>query len=87
MATTASGREYNVLVGKQDADVLALGGDGDIAATDFVDDSPYFMRLSDVSGINYDDAFTTATVKRSGRRAYEDGDLIRHWFGDMDLGL
>lgn len=89
MATTASGREYNVLVGKQDADVLALGGDGDIAATDFVDDSPYFMRLSDVSGINYDDAFTTATVKRSGRRAYEDGDLIRHygsgtWTWDFD---
>ena len=89
MATTASGREYNVIVGKQDVSALALGGDGDIADADFVSGSRLFMRLSDVSGVNYDDAFTTATVSRSGRRAYEDGDFIRHygsgtWTWDFD---
>ena len=47
------------------------------------------MRLNQVPGINYDGAFQTATVLKSGRRAYEDGDFIRHygsgiWTWDFD---
>ena len=89
MATNASGREYKVIVGKQDSSALAIGGDGGLADGDFVSGTRLFMRLNDMSNINYDDAFTTATVSRSGRRAYEDGDFIRHygsgtWSFDFD---
>ena len=89
MATNASGREYNVIVGKQDVSALAIGGDGSLADADFVSGSRLFMRLGAMSGINYDGAFQTAEVLRSGRRAYEDGDLIRHygsgtWTWDFD---
>ena len=89
MATNASGREYKVIVGKQDVSALAIGGDTNIADADFVSGSRLFMRLNQTPGINYDDAFTTATVLRSGRRAYEDGDFIRHygsgtWTWDFD---
>ena len=89
MATNASGREYKVIVGKQDVSALAIGGDGNLADADFVSGSRLFMRLNQTSGINYDGAFQTATVLRSGRRAYEDGDLVRHygsgvWTFDFD---
>jgi len=89
MATNASGREYKVIVGKQDVSALAIGGDGDIAAADFVSGSNMFMRLGALNGINYDAAFSTSEALRSGRRAYEDGDLIRHygsgtWTWDFD---
>ena len=89
MATNASGREYKCIVGKQDVSALAIGGDGSLADADFVSGSKLFMRLNQLSGINYDAAFTTGTVMRSGRRAYEDGDLIRHygsgvWTWDFD---
>ena len=89
MATNASGRNYNVVVGKQDVSALAIGGDGSLADADFVSGTQLFMRLNQTTGINYDDAFTTATVLRSGRRAYEDGDFIRHygsgtWTWDFD---
>ena len=30
MATNASGREYNIVVGIQDSSALAIGGDGSI---------------------------------------------------------
>ena len=86
---TYSGREYKVIVGKQDVSALAIGGDGDLADADFVSGSRLFMRLNQTPGINYDGAFQTSTVLRSGRRAYEDGDLIRHygsgeWTWDFD---
>ena len=89
MATNASGREYKAIVGKQDVSALAIGGDGSLADADFVSGSRLFMRLNQLSGINYDGAFQTATVLRSGRRAYEDGDFIRHygsgsWTWDFD---
>ena len=89
MATNASGREYKCIVGKQDVSALALGGDGDLADADFVSGSRLFMRLNQLNNINYDAAFTTASVMRSGRRAYEDGDFIRHygsgvWTWDFD---
>jgi hypothetical protein len=89
MATNASGREYQIVVGIQDVSALAIGGDGSLADADFVSGSRLFMRVAQVSGINYDDAFQTATVLRSGRRAYEDGDFIRHygsgsWTWDFD---
>ena len=89
MATNASGREYNIVVGKQDSSELAIGGDGSIADGDFVSGSRLFMRNATVTGINYDAAFTTAEVLRTGRRSLEDGDLIRHygsgvWTWDFD---
>ena len=89
MATNASGREYKCIVGKQDVSALALGGDGNLADADFVSGSRLFMRLNQLNNINYDAAFTTASVMRSGRRAYEDGDFIRHygsgvWTWDFD---
>ena len=89
MATNASGREYKAIVGKQDVSALAIGGDGSLADADFVSGTRLFMRVSQLSGINYDGAFTTGTVMRSGRRAYEDGDFIRHygsgtWTWDFD---
>ena len=89
MATNASGREYNVIVGVQDVSALAIGGDGSLADADFVSGTRLFMRLNQTAGINYDGAFQTASVLRSGRRAYEDGDLIRHygsgvWTWDFD---
>ena len=89
MATNASGREYQIVVGKQDVSALAIGGDGQLADADFVSGSKLFMRVAQVTGINYDAAFQTATVLRSGRRAYEDGDFIRHygsgvWTWDFD---
>jgi len=89
MATNASGREYNVIVGVQDVSALAIGGDGSLADADFVSGTRLFMRLNQTVGINYDGAFQTASVLRSGRRAYEDGDLIRHygsgvWTWDFD---
>ena len=89
MATNASGREYNVIVGKQDVSALAIGGDGNLADADFVSGTRLFMRLNQTTGINYDGAFQTSEVLRSGRRAYEDGDMIRHygsgtWTWDFD---
>ena len=89
MATNASGREYNIVVGIQDSSALAIGGDGSIADADFVSGSRLFMRNASVTGINYDAAFTTAEVLRTGRRSIEDGDLIRHygsgiWTWDFD---
>ena len=89
MATNASGREYNIVVGKQDSSDLAIGGDGSIGAADFVSGSNLFMRNAAVTGINYDGAFTTAEVMRTGRRSLENGDLIRHygsgvWTWDFD---
>ena len=89
MATNASGREYKCIVGKQDVSALAIGGDGSLASADFVSGSNMFMRLGTLNGINYESGFTTAEVTRSGRRAYEDGDLIRHygsgvWTWDFD---
>ncbi|QDP66187.1 MAG: hypothetical protein Tp1111DCM1112741_17 [Prokaryotic dsDNA virus sp.] len=89
MATNASGREYKCIVGKQDINVLNIGGDGSLADDDFVSGSRLFMRLNQLNNINYDAAFTNASVMRSGRRAYEDGDFIRHygsgvWTWDFD---
>ena len=89
MATNASGRDYKVIVGKQDQSALAIGGDGSLADADFVSGTRLFMRVNQVTGINYDGAFQTGTVLRSGRRAYEDGDFIRHygsgtWTWDFD---
>ena len=89
MATNVSGREYKVVIARQDVSTLAIGGDGSIADGDFVADSNLFMRLSTINGINYDGAFQTAAITRSGRRAYEDGDFIRHygsgtWTWDFD---
>jgi hypothetical protein len=89
MATTASGRDYKIIVGKQDQSALAIGGDGSLADADFVSGTRLFMRTAQVTGINYDGAFQTATVLRTGRRAYEDGDFIRHygsgtWTWDFD---
>ena len=89
MATNASGREYNIVVGKQDVSALGIGGDGSLADADFVSGSRLFMRNASVTGINYDAAFTTAEVLRTGRRSIEDGDLIRHygsgvWTWDFD---
>ena len=89
MATNASGREYKLIVGKQDVSALAIGGDGDLADADFVSGTNLFMRLNQMNGINYDGAFQTATVMRTGRRAYEDGDFIRQygsgiWTFDFD---
>ena len=89
MATTASGREYKCIVGKQDVSELALGGDGSLADADFLSGTRLFMRLNQLNNINYDGAFTTSSVLRSGRRAYEDGDFIRHygsgiWTWDFD---
>ena len=89
MATNASGREYKCIVGKQDVSALAIGGDGDLADADFVSGSRLFMRVSQLNNINYDGAFSTASVMRAGRRAYEDGDFIRHygsgtWTWDFD---
>ena len=89
MATNASGREYKAIVGKQDVSALAIGGDGSLADADFVSGSRLFMRMNQLSGINYDGAFQTATVLRAGRRSYEDGDFIRHygsgsWTWDFD---
>jgi hypothetical protein len=89
MATNESGREYKCIVGKQDVSALAIGGDGDLADADFVSGSRLFMRVSQLNNINYDGAFSTASVMRAGRRAYEDGDFIRHygsgtWTWDFD---
>ena len=89
MATNASGREYQLVVGKQDVSALAIGGDGSLADADFVSGSRLFMRVAQINGINYDGGFQTADVMRSGRRALEDGDLIRHygsgvWTYDFD---
>ncbi len=89
MATNASGREYQLVVGKQDVSALAIGGDGDLADADFVSGSRLFMRVAQINGINYDGGFQTAEVLRSGRRSLEDGDLIRHygsgvWTYDFD---
>ena len=89
MATNASGREYKLIVGKQDVSELAIGGDGTLADADFVSGTRLFMRTAEMTGINYDGAFTTASVLRTGRRAYEDGDVIRHygsgtWTFDFD---
>ena len=36
MATNASGRQYNAVVGIQEGGNLAVGGDGDLAAGDFL---------------------------------------------------
>ena len=44
MATTASGREYKCIVGKQDVSELALGGDGSLADADFLSGTRLFMR-------------------------------------------
>ena len=89
MATNASGREYQLVFGIQDVSELAIGGDGNLALTDFIGDTPYFMRVAQVNGINYDGAFTNAEVLRSGRRSLEDGDFIQHygsgsWTYDFD---
>ena len=89
MATNASGREYQLVVGKQDVSALAIGGDGNLADADFVSGSRLFMRVAQINGINYDGGFQTAEVLRSGRRSLEDGDLIRHygsgvWTYDFD---
>ena len=89
MATNASGREYQLVVGKQDVSALAIGGDGSLADADFVSGSRLFMRVAQINGINYDGGFQTADVMRSGRRSLEDGDMIRHygsgvWTYDFD---
>lgn len=89
MATNASGREYKLIIGKQDQSALAIGGDGDLADADFVSGTRLFMRVDQINGINYDAGFTTSEVLRSGRRTYEDGDMIRHygsgtWSFDFD---
>ena len=83
MATNASGREYKCIVGKQDVSELALGGDGNLAAGDFVSGTRLFMRVNQLNPINYDAAFQTASVMRAGRRAYADSDLIRHYGSGM----
>ena len=89
MATNASGREYQLVVGKQDVSALAIGGDGDLADADFVSGSRLFMRVGQINGINYDGGFQTAEVLRSGRRSVEDGDFIQQyglgtWSYDFD---
>ena len=52
MATTASGREYKCIVGKQDVSELALGGDGSLADADFLSGTRLFMRLNQLNNIN-----------------------------------
>tara|TARA_Y100001963_G_C6737816_1_gene427273 strand:- start:97 stop:1128 length:1032 start_codon:yes stop_codon:yes gene_type:complete len=89
MATNASGREYNIIVGKQDVSALAIGGDGSLADADFVSGTRLFMRNATMTGISYDNAFQSSEVLRTGRRALEDGDMIRHygsgtWTWDFD---
>tara|TARA_Y100000310_G_scaffold345032_1_gene461302 strand:- start:2272 stop:3303 length:1032 start_codon:yes stop_codon:yes gene_type:complete len=90
MATSnASGRLYNAIVGIQQTGVLAIGGDGDIADGDFLASGNYFMRMASVNPINYDGSFQTATVLKTGRRTYEDGDYIQQygngiWTWDFD---
>ena len=91
MATNASGREYNIIVAKQDvsASNASIGSITDPAATDYVTGTNLFMRNATMTGINYDNAFTTSEVLRTGRRSLEDGDLIRHygsgtWTWDFD---
>ena len=65
MATNASGREYKLIVGKQDSSALAIGGDGNLADADFVSGTRLFMRVDQINGINYDAGFTTSEVLRS----------------------
>ena len=89
MATNASGRQYNAVVGIQEGGNLAIGGDGDLADGDFLSSGNYFMRMASVNPINYDGSFQTATVLKSGRRTYEDGDYIQQygngvWTWDFD---
>ena len=89
MATNASGRQYNAVVGIQEGGNLAIGGDGDLAAGDFLSSGNYFMRMASVNPINYDGSFQTATILKSGRRTYEDGDYIQQygngvWTWDFD---
>ena len=54
MATIASGRNYNAIVGIQEGGSLAIGGDGSLAAGDFISSSNVFMRLNQISGILID---------------------------------
>ena len=47
------------------------------------------MRVASVNPINYDGSFQTATILKSGRRTYEDGDYIQQygngvWTWDFD---
>ena len=89
MASNASGRQYNAIVGIQEGGNLAVGGDGDIVAGDFLSSGNYFMRMASINPINYDAAFQTATILKSGRRTYEDGDFIQQygvgeWTWDFD---
>ena len=89
MATTASGRQYNAIVGIQETGNLAIGGDGDLVAGDFLASGNYFMRMASVNPISYDGSFQTATILKSGKRTYEDGDYIQQygngiWTWDFD---
>ena len=70
MATTASGREYNLIIGKQGSSALAIGGDGSLADADFVSGTRLFMRVDQVNGIIYDAGCTPSEVLRSVSRSY-----------------
>ena len=56
MATNASGREYNIIVAKQDvsASSASIGSITDPAATDYVTGTNLFMRNATMTGINYE---------------------------------
>ncbi len=89
MATNASARQYNAIVGIQEGGNLAIGGDTDIAAGDFLASGNYFMRMASINPINFDGAFQNTSILKSGRRTYEDGDFIQKygtgiWTWDFD---
>jgi len=77
MAENYSGREYTVTLGTQDQSGQAIG----VATVDLI--ANHVFRLQSVSDIAFDAAFTTADVRRSGRRAMTAEDRFQKYGGGV----
>ena len=77
MAENYSGREYTVTLGTQDQSGQAIG----VATVDLI--ANHVFRLQTVNDINFDAAFTTADVRKSGRRAMTAEDRFQKYGGGV----
>ena len=77
MAVNYSGREYTVTIGTQDQSGQALG----VATVDLI--ANHIFRLQTVNDINFSGAFTTAEVRKSGRRIMTAEDRFQKYGGGV----
>lgn len=87
MAQNYSGKQYELVIAKQDQSVVSVG----TATTTncMASGTNMFYRVDSVGDFDYSGGFTTSEVTRGSRRVYQSEDLIQHygsgsWTFDFD---